>query len=250
MLHEIGYQDAGERRPIIYRASIAEMVVPYGDPSPTTHFKNVFDMGEYGVGWLANSLALGCDCLGEIRYFDAVANDQDGEPIDDPERDLHPRGGLRRRAGSTPTSAPGASRCAARGGCVISTIATVGNYEYGYFWYLYTDGTIQYEVKLTGVISAGAVRRASARRTGTLGARACTGPPPALLLRAARHGGRRQRQHRRAGRLASRAGGPDNPTARVGPSAARTTRERRPRGRSTRVTALWRVENRRRRPAG
>ena len=37
-------------------------------------------------------------------------------------------------------------------------IATVGNYEYGYFWYLYTDGTIEYEVKLTGVISTGALR--------------------------------------------------------------------------------------------
>jgi primary-amine oxidase len=39
---------------------------------------------------------------------------------------------------------------------VISTIVTVGNYEYGYFWYLYTDGTIEYEVKLTGVLSVGA----------------------------------------------------------------------------------------------
>ena len=41
---------------------------------------------------------------------------------------------------------------------VISMIATVGNYEYGYYWYLYQDGTIEYEVKLTGVISTGALR--------------------------------------------------------------------------------------------
>ena len=68
-------------RPIIYRASLAEMFVPYGDPAPTHRFKNVFDMGEYGVGWLANPLELGCDCLGEIRYFDGVVNDQDGEPM-------------------------------------------------------------------------------------------------------------------------------------------------------------------------
>ena len=40
---------------------------------------------------------------------------------------------------------------------MVSFFATVGNYEYGFFWYLYTDGTIQYEVKLTGVLSTGAL---------------------------------------------------------------------------------------------
>ena len=32
---------------------------------------------------------------------------------------------------------------------VISTIATVGNYEYGYYWYLHLDGTIEFEIKAT-----------------------------------------------------------------------------------------------------
>src|SRR4029450_400094 len=40
---------------------------------------------------------------------------------------------------------------------VVSFIATVGNYEYGFYWYLYLDGNIQLEVKLTGVISPMAV---------------------------------------------------------------------------------------------
>src|SRR5262249_23202902 len=31
--------------------------------------------------------------------------------------------------------------------------ATVGNYEYGYYWYFYQDGTIQMEVKLTGIMN-------------------------------------------------------------------------------------------------
>lgn len=38
-------------------------------------------MGEYGLGFCANSLLLGCDCLGAIRYFDAVLNTHDGKPI-------------------------------------------------------------------------------------------------------------------------------------------------------------------------
>ncbi|MEM7237741.1 MAG: tyramine oxidase, partial [Pseudomonadota bacterium] len=57
-------------RPIIYRASIAEMMVPYGAPDGAHPRKNVFDIGEYGVGRLVNSLELGCDCLGAIQYID------------------------------------------------------------------------------------------------------------------------------------------------------------------------------------
>jgi primary-amine oxidase len=40
---------------------------------------------------------------------------------------------------------------------VVSFIATVGNYEYGFFWYFYLDGSIQAEVKLTGIIQTQAV---------------------------------------------------------------------------------------------
>ena len=40
---------------------------------------------------------------------------------------------------------------------VISSFSAIGNYDYGFFWYLYQDGTIEFEVKLTGVLSTGAV---------------------------------------------------------------------------------------------
>jgi primary-amine oxidase len=40
---------------------------------------------------------------------------------------------------------------------VVSSISTVGNYEYGFYWYFYLDGTIQLEVKLTGIMSTQAV---------------------------------------------------------------------------------------------
>ena len=39
---------------------------------------------------------------------------------------------------------------------VISSIATIGNYDYGLFWYLYLDGTVQCEVKLTGIVGISA----------------------------------------------------------------------------------------------
>ena len=47
-----------------------------------------------GLGRIVNSLALGCDCLGEIRYLDAVFPTA-RRARDDRQRHLHPRGGLR-----------------------------------------------------------------------------------------------------------------------------------------------------------
>jgi primary-amine oxidase len=156
VLHQLGYEDRGTLRPIVYRASLSEMYIPYADPAPTHRIKNVFDEGEYGVGLLLNPLQLGCDCLGEIHYFDAVANDQDGQPVTIPnaicmhEEDY----GVSWKHTDFRTEKMEVRRSRR---LVISCFATVGNYEYGFFWYLYTDGTIQYEVKLTGVISTGAV---------------------------------------------------------------------------------------------
>ena len=80
VLYTIGYTQDGKRRPIVYRASIAEMVVPYGTPERSHYRKNVFDSGELGFGRMANSLTLGCDCLGVIHYFDAVVSDLFGNP--------------------------------------------------------------------------------------------------------------------------------------------------------------------------
>ena len=34
VLHDIRYDDDGRQRPILYRAALSDMVVPYGDPSP------------------------------------------------------------------------------------------------------------------------------------------------------------------------------------------------------------------------
>jgi primary-amine oxidase len=73
-IHGICY----EGRPILHRMSIAEMVVPYGDPRAPHSLKNAFDAGEDGFGRNANSLKLGCDCLGVIHYIDGNVVNDDG----------------------------------------------------------------------------------------------------------------------------------------------------------------------------
>jgi len=154
VLHQLGYRDdeTGRIRPIAHRASISEMVVPYGHPSEVQGWKNAFDAGEWGLGRMTQPLTLGCDCLGEIHYFDGVLATEQGEPwviqnaICMHEEDF----GIGWKHVDLFSGSHEVRRSRR---LVISSIATVGNYEYGFFWYLYLDGTIQFEAKLTGIMS-------------------------------------------------------------------------------------------------
>ncbi len=167
ILHTVGYEDGGRVRPILYRAALCDMVVPYGDPDYIHYHKNAFDCGEYGIGMLANALELGCDCLGEIRYFDAYMTNSRGEVVEMPnvicmhEEDY----GILWKHVDWRTNQTEVRRSRR---LVVSFIATVGNYEYGFFWYFYQDGSIQYEIKLTGIMHTGALPPGETRPYGTL----------------------------------------------------------------------------------
>ena len=149
-LHQISITDDGRERPVIYRASIPEMVVPYGDPK-FRYWQTYFDTGEYLVGKWVNSLELGCDCLGEITYLDATITDDFGEPkvvrnaICIHEED---HGILWKHFDIF----NGSSQSRRQRRLVISFFTTVGNYDYGFYWYFYLDGTIECEIKLTGTL--------------------------------------------------------------------------------------------------
>jgi primary-amine oxidase len=145
-LHQVSISD----RPVLYRAAVPEMVVPYGDPR-FRYWQTYFDSGEYLVGKFANSLELGCDCLGDITYLDATVADDFGEPrvirnaICIHEEDF---GILWKHTDIFNGSAQ--SRRQRR--LVVSFFTTVGNYDYGFYWYFYLDGTIECEIKLTGIL--------------------------------------------------------------------------------------------------
>jgi primary-amine oxidase len=167
-IHDLRYNDQGCKRPVLYRASLTEMVVPYGDPRPTQARKNAFDVGEYGMGMCANSLRLGCDCLGYIQYLDAHLCDSRGGALTIPnaicihEEDY---GILWKHTDRRLPDAPEVRRSRR---LVVSSISTVENYEYGFFWYFYQDGNIQFEIKLTGILSLGAVHEGEVPKHGTL----------------------------------------------------------------------------------
>lgn len=167
VLHTVGYDDKGKIRPILYRASLAEMVVPYGDPTNAHNRQNAFDAGEYGMGQLANSLALGCDCLGEIRYFDAVMTDSRGQVRTIPNAIcLHEEDyGIAWKHTDWRTEQVEVRRSRR---LVISFFATVANYDYGFFWSFYQDGTLEMEVKLTGILNSGALDEGEKTKYGTM----------------------------------------------------------------------------------
>ncbi len=156
VLHTIAYEDGDRVRPILHRASLSEMVVPYGDTSPMHAWKNAFDAGEWGLGRMVNSLTLGCDCLGAIRYFDAAMATERGDPyVVEKAICVHEEDyGILWKHVDMHT---GNTEVRRRRRLVVSSIHTVGNYEYGFFWYFYEDGMIQHEVKLTGIMQTMAV---------------------------------------------------------------------------------------------
>jgi primary-amine oxidase len=150
VLYQVAYRDGQRWRPVAHRMSFAEMFVPYRDASPDHYRRTAFDIGEWGLGFMTTSLELGCDCLGEISYLDAVVHDSRGEPIvirnaicvhEEDSGVLwkhvdHVTGPEVRRARRL----------------VISFHVTVANYEYLVYWRFYQDGNIECEVRATGIV--------------------------------------------------------------------------------------------------
>ncbi|CAI5497065.1 unnamed protein product [Closterium sp. Naga37s-1] len=213
VLHSLSYDDGSSgRRGIAHRLSFCEMVVPYGDPHEPHYRKNAFDASEDGLGRNAHSLKKGCDCLGFIRYFDAhMSNFIGGVETIENAVCMHEEdhGMLWKHVDWR--SGHAEVRRSRR--LVLSLLCTIGNYDYGFFWYLYQvrvlptgllckvrvclprelcaglalsvltqshsltggggfvgrlDGKIEAQIKLTGILSVGALREGEERRYGTL----------------------------------------------------------------------------------
>jgi primary-amine oxidase len=150
VLHTVGYEDDERVRPIAHRLSFAEMVVPYRDPTGEHERRTAFDIGEWGLGFMTTSLELGCDCLGEIAYRDAVVHDSHGEP-----RTIRNAICIHEEDGAVlwkhVDEIAGAETRRMRR-LVVSFHATVANYEYLVYWRFQQDGSIECEVRATGIM--------------------------------------------------------------------------------------------------
>ena len=150
VLHTVGFRDGGRLRPVAHRMSFAEMIVPYRDETADHYRRTAFDVGEWGLGFMTTSLEFGCDCLGEIRYLDAVLHDSRGQPrtIRNAVCIHEEDDGILWKHVDERTGAE--VRRARR--LVISFHVTVANYEYLVYWRFYQDGNIECEVRATGIM--------------------------------------------------------------------------------------------------
>jgi primary-amine oxidase len=151
VLYTVGYEDNGKLRSVLYRASLSEMIVPYGDPGAVWFFRNVFDEGEYGLGQMIGSLEPLADAPPNARFFDMVLADDRGAPVETPRAAaLYEIDGGVLWKHLDFDSRRNESRRARR--LVLFTVATVGNYDYGLSWIFHQDGTLEMDMQLTGIM--------------------------------------------------------------------------------------------------
>ena len=122
------------------------------DPRVPYHRKQAFDVGDVGLGITANQLALGCDCLGHIKYFDGHRVNSKGEPVLLKNVVcLHEQdGGLQHKHTNYRTATATAVR---NRQLVVQMICTVSNYEYIFAWIFDQAAGIEFEVRATGILS-------------------------------------------------------------------------------------------------
>ncbi|WVQ81626.1 hypothetical protein IAT38_003750 [Cryptococcus sp. DSM 104549] len=166
VLHDVCY----DGRSLFYRISLSEMHVPYADPRPPLHLKQVFDFGDIGLGRAANSLDNGCDCLGVMKYFDATEVDPSGNGRVVPKNSVvccheQDNGILWKHTNTYPT---GRAAVARQRLLVLQTILTVGNYDYIFAWHFDQVGGIHLESRATGILSTGPIDLGKKSKYGTV----------------------------------------------------------------------------------
>jgi primary-amine oxidase len=160
VLYTVGYEDGDRLRSILYRASLSEMVVPYGDPDETWSFRNAFDVGEYDIGRSVTALRPGHEVPDNARILGAVLASEFGKPDERPaavalyERD----GGMLWTHTDWLTTKVETRRDRQ---LVLQTLYTVGNYEYAPLWIFHQDGTLELRLELNGIVLVKAVRDAA-----------------------------------------------------------------------------------------
>ena len=137
--------DEGRWRSVLYRSSLVDMVAPYGDPA----YGSFYPDDEQAFGLLAytrNSVIAGGDVPAGARFVAAAVPDALGRPVEIP-RAL----GLYEIVDGSAWRHADDARLARR--LVLTSVATIDNYDYTFSYTLSEDGTIDVDVRLTGVMN-------------------------------------------------------------------------------------------------
>ncbi len=157
VLQTVGYEDEGRVRPILYRAALSEMAVPYGDAGQNWRWRSAFDVGEYGMGRLASSIEPRTDAPPNATLIDVTYAGDDGKPY------VLPRAvGIYERDGGMLwkhfESYSGTNESRRARELVVFFIATIGNYDYAINWIFHQDGVLELDGALSGIMLPKGVR--------------------------------------------------------------------------------------------
>jgi primary-amine oxidase len=150
VLYTVGYEDEGKIRPILYRASISEMLVPYADPAPTWRWRHAFDEGEYGLGRQTMPFALSKSAPPNATLLSSNSVDDLGAalPITDCIRLYERDAGTLWSHYDDPSKS---TEIRSARELVIGFVITIANYDYGFDWIFHQDGTLEFQAALTGM---------------------------------------------------------------------------------------------------
>lgn len=153
VLHRVRWVDGEKERPVLYRASLSEMVVPYGDADPNWNWRSAFDVGEYGIGRLASPIERNVDAPENAVYlsFPVATDAGDVQTLRDSVAIFERDGGMLWKHYDIDRDYNESRRARQ---LVVMFIATVGNYDYALNWIFHQDGTLELRADLTGIMLA------------------------------------------------------------------------------------------------
>ena len=152
VLHQVGFEQGGVVRPIIYRLALSEIYVPYALPDPSWAWRTAFDVGEYELGQYAEPLQRGVDVPSNAVFFNenaAADSVADGAVVPLP----HAEAMFERDGGSLwdrtdPSTYERDARLARE--LVVTAAYVIGNYTYDVEYSFRLDGSIGVRVGATG----------------------------------------------------------------------------------------------------
>ena len=163
ILYEITYggiscdTDYNVDRSVLYRANMPELITAYCSNNIPSKGRNFLDIGEYYARDYLVPQVSGIDTPPYAEFFSVPFTFPNGNTFytDNAVSLYEQDAGMLWRHTDYPCLCPGndtETRTRGRRGreLVISTIHTVGNYDYAFFWIFAQDGSIRFEMKLTG----------------------------------------------------------------------------------------------------
>ena len=156
VIYNVRFVDKGHERPVLYKGSMPEMVVPYGAPGLLQAAYNFFDAGEYRLGQaIARPMTPGSDAPENAFYLPATLHRESGEPfrLNNAVAIFEEYGGTLWRHGTVSRRATNLA---------IKYYTQIENYDYGFTWRFKEDGTIDVDIELTGIVEVQGVHRLNA----------------------------------------------------------------------------------------